>query len=120
MGIKLTVKERLVIQSLLPKEGNFMTLKLMRILKEELSFSDEEIKKLEFVQSGELLNWNQEAAEGVVKDVEVGETMMNLIVETLSDMNKNSKLTDDHITLYEKFVEGKQECESEAPATNSE
>lgn len=107
--MELTVMERLVIQNLLPKEANFMTLRLMRVLREDLSFSDEEIKELKFNQEGEMLRWNHEAAESVVKDVEIGETMMNLITKTLKEMDEKNKLTAEHFTLYEKFVENKEQ-----------
>lgn len=104
MKVQLTVFERLILQNLLPKEGNFVTLRLMRVLKEALSFDELENKKLEFKQEGDRLTWNQEAADGIVKEVEIGETMENLIVKTLKDMDEKSKLTPDHVTLYEKFI----------------
>lgn len=105
MEVELTVFERLVLQNVLPREANFVTLGLMRVFKEALSFSEEENKKFKFVQESDRLTWNQEAAKGVVKTVEVGETMENLIVKTLKEMDSKSTLTADHITLFEKFVE---------------
>ena len=107
--MELTVRERLVLLGMLPKEANFITLRLMRVLKEDLSFSDDENEKLKFVQQGESLKWNEKVADELVKEMEVGETMMNLIVKQLKDMDSTSKLTADHFTIYEKFVEKPQE-----------
>ena len=103
--MELTVKERLILMNLLPKEGNFLTLRLMRKLRETLSFDEEEHKILKFVQNGEQLSWD--FAADVVKDVEVGEVMLDVITNGLKDKDKEGKLTEDHITLYEKFVENK-------------
>ena len=38
MKLKLSVYERLVLLNILPKEGNFITLKIIRQLREDLSF----------------------------------------------------------------------------------
>uniref|UniRef100_A0A6M3XS10 Uncharacterized protein n=1 Tax=viral metagenome TaxID=1070528 RepID=A0A6M3XS10_9ZZZZ len=101
--MELTVKERLVLMGMLPKEGNFLTLRLMRKLREALSFNEEEHKQLKFVQNGEQLSWDFTVV--VVKDVEVGDVMLDVITKELKNKDKEGKLTEDHITLYEKFVE---------------
>jgi len=46
--MKLSVFERLNCLSILPVEGSFFTLKIMRKLREDLSFSEEENKLLDF------------------------------------------------------------------------
>ena len=100
--MELTVLERLVLSNVLPKEGTFTTLKLVRQLREALSFDELEHKKLDFKQVGEQVKWNNEVI--LVKNFEVGEKMMDLIVKTLKEINKEEKLRDEHFTLYEKFV----------------
>ena len=99
----LTVLERLVLSNVLPKEGNFTNLKLVRQLREALSFDELENKKLGFVQEGDQVKWNESAK--LVKSFEIGEKMMDLIAETLEKLNKDEKLRDEHFSLYEKFVE---------------
>ena len=59
--MKLTVIERMILQQVLPAEGTFQTLKLLRVLKEELSFTEKENKFLNFQQEGTMINW----AEGL-------------------------------------------------------
>jgi len=100
--MELTVKERLTLQTLLPKESNFITLKLVRRLREELSFDDEENKKLQFKVDGDRLTWdfNNE----VVKDVVMGDTVTNMVVAELKKKDEQSKLTEDLFSLYEKFI----------------
>lgn len=53
MKLRLDVMERLVLLGLLPAEGTFANLKLLRIAKEQLSFDDKENKLLKFRIIGE-------------------------------------------------------------------
>ncbi len=108
--MEMTVLERLMIQNLLPKEANFLTLKLMRTFREDLSFDEEELKKLNLRQDGEQVKWN----EGIdlVKDVKVGETMQNILVEIMKKLDEDKKLTFEHFSLYEKFMEIPKEGET--------
>jgi len=101
--MELTVKERLVLMNMLPKEANFTTLKIMRKLREELSFDEEEHKALQFRTEGQQLMWNQ--AVDFRKDVQIGDFAKELIVKDLKKLDKDNKLTEDHFSLFEKFVE---------------
>ena len=103
--MELTVLERLVLQALLPKEGNYTTLKLLRVCREALSFDDLENKRLEFFQDGDQVRWNEAAGRTIVKNIEIGEVMTLEIVASLKKLEEEKKLRDEHFTLYEKFVE---------------
>lgn len=48
MKVKLQVAERINLLSILPREGDFLTLKIVRQLRESLSFKDAEHDKLKF------------------------------------------------------------------------
>ena len=101
--MKLSVMERLVMLNTLPAEGNFATLKLVRQLREELSFDEEEHKQLNFIQDGEQVHWDESIS--LVKDCVIGEKMTDLVVEELKKLDMEGKLKDEHFLLYEKFVE---------------
>jgi len=102
--MKLTVLERLALLNILPKEGNFITLKIVRKLREDLSFSEEEIKRLEFKEDEGRVSWNPREAEKIIKDIKIGNKANSIIVEILEKLDKEKKLTDQHFTLYEKFI----------------
>ena len=105
--MKLSVLERILLGNLLAsQEGNFATLKLVRKAREALSFNDEENKKLGFVQDGQQLKWGLDAAIELA-EVEIGfsDTVNLLIRKILKDLNDQAKLTDQHFSLYEKFME---------------
>lgn len=99
--MKLTVIERLLALSLLPTEGDFTTIKLIRQAREALSFNEEEHKKLQFRQEGEQTLWNQIE---IVKDIPLGDLVTELIKTELKKLDDEKKLTNDHFSVYEKFM----------------
>ena len=101
--MELTVVERLLLQGLLPQEANFTNLKLIRIAREDLSFNEEENRQLNFKQDGEQVQWNPDV--NILKEVNIGEVATGMIVEALKKLNDEGKLQEQHLTLYEKFVE---------------
>lgn len=100
--MKLEVFERLLLLGLLPKEGEYTTLKLLRVLREDLSFSEEENQKLEFKKEAEMIRWKPIADSA--KEVAIGRSMFDLIRGILVKMDKDKKLMEEHMALYEKFV----------------
>jgi len=100
--MELSIKERLLLLNILPAESNFVTLKIVRKLQEDLSFSEDEIKEAQFKTIEGKVNWNPNA--NVIKDVEFGEKANDLIIESLQKLDKQNKLTLDYFDLYEKFV----------------
>lgn len=136
--MKLEVYERLVLMSILPQAGDFVTLKLVRKLREALSFNEKEIAEISFqnhwrcpkCQKVELsaqaikcqecgvymvlagsVSWDEEKAIGVVKDVHMGRSMHELCASTLKKLSDESKLTEQHMSLYELFVEADEKDE---------
>ena len=102
--MELTVSERLVILSILPIENDITTLRILQELKKNLSFNEEEHRQLEFKQDGDKVTWNE---VDIKKDVEIGETAENIIRNAFRDLNNKKKLREEHIPLYEAFVEEK-------------
>lgn len=99
----LSVFERLILLSLLPKEGNFLTLKIVRQMRENLSFSEEEHRELELTQEADGVRWNTEA--DLPKEIEIGEKATDIVVGVLKKLDDENKLTEQHFSLYEKFIE---------------
>ena len=110
--MELTVFERLVLLNVLPREGGLTTLKIVRQLRESLSFTEEEHTALQFRQGGDKLAdgstvpagrlaWNE--AGNVPKDIPVGEKATAIVLATLRELDRAKKLTADHLPLCEKF-----------------
>lgn len=100
----LTVAERVSLLGILPEQGDFVTLKIVRKLREELSFSEEEIKILNLVSQDGQVRWEGEKDPN--KDVQIGEKATDVIVEVLKKLNNDKKLIQQQYSLYEKFVDG--------------
>ena len=109
LGTEMTVLERLVLLNILPKEGDFTTIKLMRKLRESLSFDEDELKKIEFVQDGDQTRWNEKNASTIMKQIQIGEKMTDIVHDALKKLNDEKKLTNEHLSLYEKFVANRGE-----------
>ena len=100
--MELNTLERLVALNLLPNEGTFTNLKLIRVAREELSFNEEEHKALNFQQTEGQLAWKQEA--DVIKDVHIGEVVNLILEEELKKLDKEGKLKNEQLSLYEKII----------------
>ena len=102
--MNLRVLERLSLLALLPNEGDFTTLRIVRELRERLSFTEEEHKGLDFrrTDSGEV-EWK--AAADPEREFEFSPLELSIITEALKKADKAKKLTLDHMSVYEKFME---------------
>jgi predicted RNA-binding protein with PUA domain len=99
--MELSVLERLILLNSLPAQGDITTIKIVRKLREDLSFSEEEHKALNLRLEGDRTVWNLGT---VPKEVKIGEKGMSVIRKALMDLNANKQLHSDHLDVYEKFV----------------
>jgi hypothetical protein len=102
MKVKLTIADRFAILSILPMEGTFATLKLVRELREMLSLTEAEIKEYNVKQIGEQVTWMN--GEKTV-EMEFGDFTAGMIKDALKDLDGKKKLEDKHYNIYEQFVE---------------
>lgn len=110
--MKLNVPERVALLQILPAEGDFTTLKVLRGLQEKLGFSEEDHKKFKIVRMADRVQWDPK--EGV-KDIEIelGDKAKEIVKEALLELDKTKKLRPEHFTVYEKFVQDKKKEEKE-------
>ena len=100
--MKLNVLERLQLLQILPKEGNFVTLKIVKTLLGNVSVGEKEFKEFDIKQTGEQLTWNEKGNEE--REIEIGEKAMDIVADTLKKVDKEGKLNNNMLSLYEKFV----------------
>ena len=103
--MELTIIERLLLLNNLASEGDIIYLRARRELVEKLQLTDDEVKKYAVVMDQETgkVKWNPDVPQKT--QVELTDAERNIIKDTLARMNREHKLTADHIDLYEKFVE---------------
>ncbi len=100
--MELTVLERLLLLNLLPPEGDLTTLRVVHNLRQDLSFSEAEHELLKFVQTDGRITWD--TTQDHLKEVGIGLRATNIIVGRLTELSTQKKLTEQHLTLCDKFV----------------
>lgn len=100
----LNGQERLVLLNSLPQEGNLVTMKLMRQLREVLTLTEEEMAQLDVTNQSQQIPWDRLAGLEEI-DVDTGEIVKDLIVSLLKKLDETNRLTTNHLSLYQKFVE---------------
>ena len=104
--MKLTVKDRIVILGLLPKEGDFKTLKQLREFREDLSFTDIENGSLNFKQTDGVINWDEvDKDKPMTVEIDVSDSMFEVVSTALKGLDEKKGLNMDLFSLYERFVE---------------
>ena len=106
--MKLSVMERLMVLGVLPKEGDYTTLGVIRKAQDMLSFTEEEIAKYKFKNiqvegGGQQTQWDSKVEQ--VVDLRLGAKAISIIGEALEKLNKDKKLKMEQASIYEKFVE---------------
>lgn len=107
----LTTLDRFVLLGLLPKEGNLLTLRIVRETQDKLSFSEDEVKAL-----------NMRAApnggsqfDGIPdKAVTLGAATLDIIVKAFKQLDETGKLTLDQVGTFDKFITPKAALTLEA------
>ena len=105
--MKLTILERLMCLGLLPEEGNISTMRMRNALIMKVGLSAEEIEEYQVtgLDTG-AVKWVVDAPP---KEVELKLPEINLIRAKLESLEKEEKITPNHVALYGKFVDGETE-----------
>ncbi len=100
--MELSVGERLVLLSILPREGDLTTVRVVNELKQALSFSEEEHAALEIRQEGDGVVWKE---TDKTKEISIGARAHVLIADALKALDEEKKLTTGHLDVWSKFSE---------------
>lgn len=103
---ELTFGERISLLELLPPEGTIVTVRLVRELREKLTASEKELKELNVVidSTKGTLRWDADMERK--RRFSFSGYSLKLIVERLQKLEKDEKLTERHLPLWDKFVTG--------------
>ena len=105
--MKLNIMERLMLLNMLPQKGDIVTLRTVNEYMQKIGLNEEEIKLYEIVQQEDgRIKWNSKYNDRTV-DISFGDIITNIIANELKEVDKKKELTGNHMSLYEKFVEGK-------------
>jgi len=139
--MELDIMERVKLLEVLPSEGDLITLKILRKLRETLSFSEAELKTFDTAreymcphrseETGRLVKCDNKgffieqptcsrhdelmlptgqmnlhippSALAITKEIHMGTQAFNIVSTTLKQLNNSGRLTEAHVSLYEKF-----------------
>lgn len=110
--MKLNIAERIALLNILPPEGNIVTLRIVRDLRGQLSFTEDELKEWKIKNRVQpdgraLITWDSDFANKT-KDIKIGEAAKGIIVEQLKQLESQKRLRLEMLDLYERFVEEKK------------
>lgn len=103
MQVSLIPSERFALIEILPTTGSFATLKLIRKLREKLSFNEAELKEYHVQQKGDQILWDNARK---AKELDFSDFEASMIKQKLNERDTQQRLEDRHLTVYEKFIEG--------------
>ena len=99
--MKLNVIERIELLKLVipPKEGDYLTFKILFDLRVALSFKEKEFKQFGIIEKEGQISW----AESKDVEVKIGEKGKEIIAESLRKVDAAKKLNPVTFTLCDKF-----------------
>ncbi len=98
----LTLQERLAILSILPSQGDFVTLKVLDKLRMSVALTEKEIEDWGVEQ--DLEAGNVKWKENGEAEIPIGELGTGIIIDSLRNLDKSKQLSIDHFSIYKKFV----------------
>ena len=102
--MELGVKQRLVLLNVLADvRGNLTEIRILRELREDLSFSDEEAVALAFQEQGGRVQWDDENEQP--KDVPIGDAARGIIVRQIRQLDREGQMTPDMLEIIDLFPE---------------
>ena len=102
MIIEMTIPERLYTMGILPQEGSFLTLRVIRELTSKVGFSADEIDTYELKEIDGRVEWNPNIK--TTKDIEFLDSELDIIKLSLIKLDKEEKLDQNTAVIYEKFM----------------
>jgi len=105
MKVLLTLKERILLLNILPREGTLVTQKIVKNLRDRFGVSDEDWKTYGMEPIPEMpgqVRWD--ITKDIGTDFELGDKSLEIIKESLQELDNQKKVTEDFLSLYDKFL----------------
>lgn len=102
--MELAIGERIELLKLLPQASDFITLKIVQEMREQLGFSDEELTQAEIKENKAFgtITWQPE--KGFTRDVNFGPAKRKVLADALVALDAAKALSPIHLRFYEEFV----------------
>lgn len=107
--MNLNLYERLAVMEYVPQKGCYADMAEVRVIKELLAFTGEEIKEFDIKDAilpdgRPTVDWDTLKAQTYFKDIPFTQWITAKVQTELRNREANGELPLNHLTLYEKFV----------------
>jgi hypothetical protein len=99
--MKLSIRQRLLLLPVLPEKGSLLTIRIVRELREALSFDEGEIVEFNLMQNNGRVTWDESKDKG--KEIDIGPRAQTIILDRLKELDSSQALTTDHLEICELF-----------------
>ena len=107
--LELTFTERLVLGTVLPTEGDMMTILVVKDLKDKVMLNQEILKDVEWSTLGSNATWNADKAERYSMTLDLTSVELKILKEAVSRLNTEKKITLENLSFARKVDELKSE-----------
>lgn len=98
----LTIKERVILPSILPAQGDKLTMIMCRSLIQKSEFSPQEIKKFEMTATGEAVTWGKAGNEASFT-FDVSDAELMILRDATKELDTSKRITQHNLSLIEKI-----------------
>lgn len=99
--MELAILDRITLLNILPVEGDVVTVRLLKKLREELGFTEEEIKDHKITSVENRITWEE---DGYKAEVGIGEKATDIIKDAFKKLDREKKIREEMIPLYDTFM----------------
>lgn len=99
--MELGILDRVTLLNILPVEGDVVTVRLLKKLREDLGFTEQEIKEHKISSAESRVMWEE---TGYKADISIGEKATDIIKDAFKKLDREKKLREEMLPLYETFM----------------
>lgn len=101
--LQLTMLERAIFSDILPQQGNKLQQIIVRSLREQIKFTEEEIEKFEISATSNGIKWNGEKTECSIFSFSLSEVEISIIKEASAIIDSEKRVNQHNLSLLEKI-----------------
>ena len=99
--MELGILERISLLNILPAEGDVVTVRILKKLRADLGFTEEEIKEHKIKSEENRVMWEE---TGYKADIPIGEKATDIIKNAFKKLDREGKVREEMLPLYDTFM----------------
>ena len=97
--MKMTIKDRMVIGALLPREGSILVQSVIKSINDKTVLKEEELKAIKITKTKTGYSWNEKLAEKIVVDIDLSDAEVAFLKQQVAKKDKEQTITPDILDL---------------------